>query len=162
MPEDTLAMDFKSAPENETTINSARGILETNRPAEVIKEWKEQHNTIIRSRNKEKAREMMEKKWHGFFIQPHKQQRDLDTSSVISYRSNATKTSTNQRQQLNNYESNISKLPIMRRPPVTRYGADIPKEVLDNIPPFDGKQGELSEFLNTIKSYMTMYRVHKT
>ena len=45
LPDDTLSTDFNSAPEDETTINSARGILETKRPAEeVIKEWKEQHN----------------------------------------------------------------------------------------------------------------------
>ena len=42
------------------------------------------------------------------------------------------------------------------------YKADIPKEVLDNIPAFEGKQGELSQFLNTIESYSTMYRVRKT
>ena len=33
---------------------------------------------------------------------------------------------------------------------ITWYGADIPKEVLDNIPTFDGKPGELNQFLSTI------------
>ena len=50
----------------------------------------------------------------------------------------------------------------IQRPPITRYGADIPKEVPDNIPAFEGKQGELSQFLNTIESYSMMYRVCKT
>ena len=45
---------------------------------------------------------------------------------------------------------------------ITRYGADIPKEVLDNTPTFDGKPGELNQFLSTIESYSTMYRIHKT
>ena len=39
---------------------------------------------------------------------------------------------------------------------------DIPKEVLDNIPTFDGKPGKLNQFLSTIESYSTMYRIHKT
>ena len=39
---------------------------------------------------------------------------------------------------------------------------DIRKEVLDNIPTFDRKPGELNQFLSTIESYSTMYRIHKT
>ena len=48
---------------------------------------------------------------------------------------------------------------MIQRPPATRYGVDIAKEVLDNISVFDGKQGEHSQFLSTIESYSTMYRV---
>ena len=43
----------------------------------------------------------------------------------------------------------------------SRYGADISKEVLDNILVFNGKQGELSQFLSTTESYSMMYRTHK-
>ena len=39
---------------------------------------------------------------------------------------------------------------------------EIPKEALDNIPTFDGKPGELNQFLSTIESYSTMYRIRKT
>ena len=39
---------------------------------------------------------------------------------------------------------------------------DVPKEVLDNIPTFDGKPGELNQFVSTIESYSTMYRICKT
>ena len=42
---------------------------------------------------------------------------------------------------------------------ITRYRVDIPKEVLDNIPTFDRKPGELNQFLSTIESYSTMYRI---
>ena len=45
---------------------------------------------------------------------------------------------------------------------ITRYRADVLKEVLDNIPTFDRKPGELNQFLSTIESYSTMYRIHKT
>ena len=44
----------------------------------------------------------------------------------------------------------------------TWYGADIPKEVLNNKPTFNGKPGELNQFLSTIESYSPMYRIHKT
>ena len=60
------------------------------------------------------------------------------------------------------YEPSIPELKTIPRPPITRYGADISKEVLDNIPAFKDKQGELSQFLNTIESYSMIYRVHKT
>ena len=40
----------------------------------------------------------------------------------------------------------MSEITTIQRPAITQYGADIPKEVLDNIPTFDGKQGELSLF----------------
>ena len=56
----------------------------------------------------------------------------------------------------------MSEITTVHRPTITRYRADIPKEVLDNIPTFDGKQGELNQFLSTIESYSTMYRICKT
>ena len=39
---------------------------------------------------------------------------------------------------------------------------DIPKEVLNNIPTFNGKPRELNQFLSMIESYSTMYRICKT
>ena len=104
----------------------------------------------------------MEKRWGKYFLPPSKQQKDPDTSSVFSYNSNATEASTNQKQQVTSYEPNIPEKTTIQRPTITRYGADIPKEVLDNITAFKGKQGELSQYLNTIESYSTMYRVFKT
>ena len=68
--------------------------------------------------------------------------------------------STNQKQQITSYEPNISKITTIQRPSIN--GADIPKDVLDNIPVFKGKEGELTQFLNTIESYSTMYRECKT
>ena len=84
-------------------------------------------------------------------------------SSVISMGSNATATSAYQKeQQITDYEPNMSEITTVHRPIVTQYRADIPKEVLDNIPTFNGKQGELNQFLSTIESYSTMYRICKT
>ena len=65
-------------------------------------------------------------------------------------------------QQITEYEPSISEIATVPRPIITQYGADIPKEVLDNIPTFDRKLGELNQFLSTIESYSTMYRICKT
>ena len=64
--------------------------------------------------------------------------------------------------QITEYEPNISEIATVPKATITQYGADIPKEVLDNIPTFEGKPGELNQFLSTIESYSTMYRIHKT
>ena len=39
---------------------------------------------------------------------------------------------------------------------ITQYGTDIPKEVLDNIPTFDGKPGELNQFLSILYHVQNM------
>ena len=76
---------------------------------------------------------------------------------------NTTGTSTYQKeQQITKYEPNVSEIATVPRPMITWYGANVRKEVLDNIPTFDGKPGELNQFLSTIESYFTMYRIHKT
>ena len=56
----------------------------------------------------------------------------------------------------------MSEITTVHRPIITRYGADIPKKVLDNIPTFNSKQGELNQFLSTIELYSTKYRICKT
>ena len=63
--------------------------------------------------------------------------------------------------QITEYKPNVSEIATVPRTMITRYRVDIPKEVLDNIPTFDRKPGELNQFLSTIESYSTMYRIHK-
>ena len=64
--------------------------------------------------------------------------------------------------QITEYEPNVLEIATVPRTRITRYGADVPKEVLHNIPTFDGKPGELNQFLSTIELYSTMYRIRKT
>ena len=143
-------------------MNTTRSTVQKKRPVDkFINEWKEHHSTTIRNKKKEKQWKMMEKRWDEYLLPLFKQHKDPDTSSVFSYNSNATESSTNQKQQSTSYRPNISKITMIQRPAITRYGADIPKKVLDNISVFEGKQGELTQFLNTIESYSTMYRVCK-
>ena len=105
LSDDTLFTDFNTASDDETTISSARSTVENKRPVEeFINEWKEQHDAIVRNKNKEKQKEMMEKSWGEYFLPPSKQQKDPETSSVILYDSNITETSTNQKEQVTSYE----------------------------------------------------------
>ena len=121
-----------------TLANEA--IENTITPKDAIREWKEINHTSNREKRKDKHREMWEKKWLGY--QTNKTHRDSDTSSETSFESTVTDTT------------------MPKLPPV-RYGIDIVKEVLDNIPVFNGKQGKLSQFLSIIELYSTMYRVCK-
>ena len=62
LSDDTLFTDFITVAENKTTINSARSMIENKTSvAEFVKDWKEQHNIIVRNKNKEKQKEYMEK-----------------------------------------------------------------------------------------------------
>ena len=129
---------------------------------EIVKQWRNQHDNKIRSRNKSKQRELFEERW-GEYLAPPRHPKDPEMNSVISMGSNTTAISAYQKeQQITDYEPNVSEITTIHRPIVTQYGADIPKEVLDNIPTFNGKQGELNQFLSTIESYSTMYRIYKT
>ena len=76
---------------------------------------------------------------------------------------NTTRTSTYTKEpQITEYKPNISEITTVPRTMIIWYGADVPKEVLDNIPIFDRKPGELNQFLSTIELYSTMYRIRKT
>ena len=63
LSDDTLFTDFNTTSEDETTINSERNTVENKTPAEeFINKWKKQHHIIVRNKNKEEEKEMMEKK----------------------------------------------------------------------------------------------------
>ena len=105
----------------------------------------------------------MWEKWWGEYLTPHREPKNPKTSSTISMGYNTSGTSMDTKEpRINEYELNISEIVTVPTTITTRYGADIPKEVLDNIPTFDGKPGELNQFLSMIESYSTMYRIHKT
>ena len=73
---------------------------------------------------------------------PHTTQRtkDPEMSSTISMGYNTMGTSTYTKEpRITEYEPNISEIATVPKTTITQYGADIPKEVLDNIPTFDGK-----------------------
>ena len=89
---DTAFSDFQTAAKDTTTMDSARDIVNTKMSAdEILKQWRNQHNNKIRSRNKSKQRELFEKRW-GEYLAPPRHPKDPEMSSVISMGSNATAT----------------------------------------------------------------------
>ena len=160
---ETKFSDFTYTENDAETMNSARDIVNSKMNAdELVKQWKIEHDGEIRAKNKAKQREIWEK-WWGEYLTPHREPKDPETSSTISMGYNTTETSTYTKEpQITEYEPNVSEIATVLRTMITQHGVDIPKEVLDNIPTFDRKPGELNQFLSTIESYSTMYRICKT
>ena len=66
-----MSFNYNAVLLDETMMNLAREMIENTRPVEdVIKEWQEQVNAVIRGKKKDKVREMLERKWDGFFTHP--------------------------------------------------------------------------------------------
>ena len=160
---ETTYSDFIYAGNDAETMNSARDIANSKMKGDkFIKQWKNKHDDKIRAKNKNKQREIWEKQW-GEYLTPHREPKDLETSSTISMGYNTTGTSTYPKEpQITEYKPNVSEIATVLRTMITWYGADVPKEVLNNIPTFNRKPGELNQFLSTIESYSTMYRICKT
>ena len=155
--------DFVYAENDAETMNAARDIIncKMNRD-KLIKQWRTNHDGESRAKNKAKQRVIWEKWWEEF-LTPHREQKDPESSSTISMGYNTKGTSTYTKElQITEYEPNISEIVTAPKTMITWYRADIPKEVLANILTFDGKPGELKQFLSTIESYSTMYRICKT
>ena len=160
---ETTYSDFIYAGNDVETMNSARDTANSKMKGdEFIKQWKNKHDNEIRAKNKSKQREIWEK-WWGEYLTPHREPKDPEKSLTISLGYNTTGASTYPKvPQITEYESNVSEIPTVPRTMITWYRADVPKEVLDNIPTFNGKPGQLNQFLSTIESYSTMYRICKT
>ena len=112
--------DFITAGHDTGTMDSARDIANTKLPADkFIKQWKNQHDNKKRIKNKTKQRELLEK-WWGEYLTPSRDQKDPETSSIISMGSIITGTSTYQKeQQIANYKPNVSEITTVPRPTVT-------------------------------------------
>ena len=60
---DTVFSDFQTAAKDTTTMDSARDIVNTKMSAdEIVKQWRNQHDNEIRSKNKSKQRELFKKR----------------------------------------------------------------------------------------------------
>ena len=137
---ETVFSDFITAGHDTDTMNLARDIVNTKMPVDkFVKQWKNIFDNKTRSRNKSKQSELLEKRW-GEYLTPSRDWKDPETSSIISMGSNIMGTSTYQKeQQITDYEPNMSEINTVSRSIITRYRTDVAKEVLDNIPTFDGK-----------------------
>ena len=75
---------------------------------------------------------------------PKENGRDIETSSEVSFVSSATAST--------HLTSERSHKPSFRP-------SDLTKEILDNIPTFDGKPSELNQFINTIETVANIYNI---
>ena len=81
----TIFTDFTAAGDK-ATLNLASSMVETKIPVDkFVKDWKEEHNTKVRFRNKVEQREYMEKRWGGHLLPSSREQKDPDTSSVTTH-----------------------------------------------------------------------------
>ena len=116
----TVFSDFITAAHDTGTIDSARDIVKTEMPVDkFVKQWRNQCDNETRNRNKSKQRELLEKRW-GEYLTSSRDQKDPETSSVISMASNTTGTSTYQKeQQITSYKPNMSEITTVSRPTIT-------------------------------------------
>ena len=163
LTKETSYSDFIYAGNDAETMSSARYFANSKMKGDgFIKQWRIKHEDKIRAKNKIKQRDIWEK-WWGEYLTPSRDPKDPETSSTISMGYNTTGTSTYHKEpQITRYEPNISEIATVPRTMIPWYRADVPRELLNNIPTFDGKLGELNQFLSTIESYYTMYRIYKT
>ena len=120
-------------------------------------------HATMRNKNKKKQWEMMEKRWGEYFLPPPNNIRtptQVQCSHMIPTQQRHQQTKNSKSPAMS--QTYIYDITTIQRPPITGYGADIHKDILDRIPVFEGKLGELTQFLNTIESYSTMYMVRKT
>ena len=117
---DTVFSDFQTSGEDTTTMDLARDIVNTKMLVDkIVKQWRNQHDKEIRSRNKSKQRELFAKRW-GEYLAPPRHLKDPETSSVISIASNATATSAyHKEQRISDYESKVWEITTVHRPIIT-------------------------------------------
>ena len=106
------------------TMNLARDIANTKMPADKFIKWK---NGQIKMTMKQELETKVNKEnyWRsggGEYLTPSRDQKDPETSSIISMDSNTTGTSTYQKeQQITDYEPNVLEITTVPKPIVTRY-----------------------------------------
>ena len=139
--DNTLAMEFTSAGKDADTMNTARIAVDNKILQEkAIADWNKNNRASSRSKWSKKYRDLW-KKWADY---PALQTtRDPETTLEASFASTGT---TPHATPWNTHPYTVM---------------DVPREILENIPMFDGKPEELNQFLSTINSYATMYSVQR-
>ena len=119
---ETKLSDFVYAENNAETMNTARDIINSKMNRDkLIKQWKTNHDREIRAKNKAKPREIWEKQW-GEFLTPHREQKDLETSSTISWATTPWEHQHTQRKwQITEYEPNVSEITTALETMITWY-----------------------------------------
>ena len=145
----TITAEQFTATDNDTCImEAARQTLAEDQTDEQLKnEWENHTEAHCRTQDKNRLMKQMSARYAHLLAKeklPKENNRDIETSSKASFVSSAT-TSTHL----------TSKRPYK---PSFRP-SDLTKEILDNIPRFDGKPSELNQFTNTIETVANIYNI---
>ena len=111
------------------------------------KEWEKHMEAQCKSQDKTKLMEQMAIRYAHLLSEhkpPKEDNRDPETSSEASFVSSIS--------TLINAESERSHKHIYNP-------SDLTKEIIDNVPVFDGKMSELNQFINTIESVTSLYSI---
>ena len=145
----TITAEQFTAAHNDTRImEAAKQALTEDQTNEQLKnEWKNHTEAHRRTQDKNRLMELMSARYAHLLAEekpPKENGRDIETSSEASFVSSATAST--------HLISERSHKPSFRP-------SDLTKEILDNIPMFDGKPSELNQFINTIETVANIYNI---
>ena len=142
------AEQFTATGNNTPIMEAARQTLTKDQTNEQLKnEWENHTEARCRTQDKNRLMEQMLVRYAHLLTKekpPKENNRDIETSSEASVVSSATASS--------HLTSERSHKPSFRP-------SDLTKEILDNIPTFDGKPSELNQFINTIETVVNIYSI---
>ena len=145
----TITAEQFTAADNDTCImEAARQTLTEDQTDKQLKnEWENHTEARRRMQDKNRLMEQMSVRYTHLLADeksPRENNRDIETSSEASFASSTTASS--------HLISERSHKPSFRP-------SDLTKEILDNIPTFDGKPNELNLFINTIETIANIYSI---
>ena len=145
----TITAEQFTATDNDTCIiEAAKQALAKDQTDEQLKnEWENHTEARHRTQDKNRLMEQMSARYAHLLAKekpPKENNRDIETSSKASFVSSATAST--------HLTSERSHKPSFRP-------SDLTKEILDNIPTFDGKPSELNQFINTIETVANIYNI---
>ena len=142
------AEQFLAANNDTCIIDLARQTLNENLTDEYFRnEWEKHTEACNKTQDKTRLMEQMTARYAHLLSEdiPLKESsKDPETSSEASFISSVS-ASTN---------------PVSKRPHKPNYKpSDLTKEIIDNVPIFDGKTSKLNQFINTIESVARIYNI---
>ena len=142
------AEQFTAADNNTRIMEAARQMLAEDQTDEQLKnEWENHTEAHRRMQDKNRLMEQMSVRYTHLLADeksPRENNRNIETSLEASFASSTTASS--------HLISERSHKPSFRP-------SDLTKEILDNIPTFDGKPNELNLFINTIETIANIYSI---
>ena len=143
----TRAVNFSTACANKTTMATVQQVMSKEITVKQVKtKWRENVENQKRRNKRDKQRDQPDKKYVELLMDPRIPR---DTSSDIEMSSEAS------------FTSSVPMTSVLHRLTQGIHNSETSKEMVDNVPIFDGKPGELNQFLSTVESFSKLYKTHK-